>query len=645
MGRRMKFEEQMIIIFVVVMNLMIGAANGLLTVESSPKLLNRSGANVTLTLTWTANSSASSSDMDWLGIYNPPDSADEHFIGYILLSSFCLNWMKEEGSCYLDLPLINLRRPYEFRVFRWDNSEISNRTPVDEDHNPLPSTRHLLAKSEAVSFRNLNDPAQLHLAFTSNQDEMRAMFLTKDAIKSYVRYGLDEEELGSVAEASSVTYTRSEMCDAPANTSLGWRDPGYIHDAVMRGLEQGKRYFYQVGSDEGGWSSIQSFVSSDKDSDETVAFLFGDMGVSVPYRTFLWTQEESKLTVKWLKRDLEELGDKATFISHIGDISYARGYAWLWDAFFTQIEPLASKVPYHVCIGNHEYDWPLQPWKPEWATKVYGTDGGGECGVPYSLKFQMPGNSSFPTGNAAPSTKNLYYSFDLGVVHFLYMSTETNFLEGSDQYAFIEQDLKKVDRNKTPFVVFQGHRPMYTTNYELKDAPLREKLMEHLEPLLVKYGVNLVLWGHVHKYERFCPLKNLSCGSMDSEADLPVHVVIGMAGQDWQPKWEPRLDHLTDPIFPQPVQSLYRSSEFGYTRLHATREALTLSYIGNHDGQVHDVLEIRLKGVKKSFSSGIWFLKAGSLFLVGILFGFIGGYQFYSKRERAQWVGLKSVDY
>jgi len=146
----------------------------------------------------------------------------------------------------VDLPLINLRRPYEFRVFRWDKSEISNRTPVDEDHNPLPSTTHLLARSDGVSFRNLNDPAQLHLAFTSNQDEMRVMFLTRDAIKSSVRYGLDENEMDSVVEARSVTYTRSEMCDAPANTHLGWRYPGYIHDAVMQGLEPGKRYFYQV---------------------------------------------------------------------------------------------------------------------------------------------------------------------------------------------------------------------------------------------------------------------------------------------------------------------------------------------------------------------------------------------------------------
>ncbi|GLJ18825.1 hypothetical protein SUGI_0336310 [Cryptomeria japonica] len=616
---------------------MVGVARGV-TLEAFPRILNASGDNVTLH--WEGISSPL--DLDWVGIYSPPNSADDHFIGYIFLSS-CPNWKK--GSCSINLPLINLRSPYEFKIFHWDKSQITNTTPVDSDHNPLPSTANLLAKSQVVTFQNLNHPAQVHLAFTSNEDEMRVMFITKDDFKSYVKYGLEEEGLDEMAEALSITYKQSDMCDAPANTTLGWRDPGYIHDAVMQGLEPGRRYFYQVGSDQSGWSLIKSFISRDKNSDETIAFLFGDMGTSVPYRTFLWTQEESKLTVKWLKRDIEELGDKPTFISHIGDISYARGYEWLWDSFFTQIEPLASKVPFHVCIGNHEYDWPLQPWKPEWASRLYGTDGGGECGVPYSLKFHMPGNSSAPTGTAAPPTKNLYYSFDLGVVHFLYISTETNFLRGSDQYAFIEQDLKNVDRRKTPFVVVQGHRPMYTSNYELKDAPLRQKMIEHLEPLLVEYKVNLVLWGHVHKYERFCPIKNMSCGTLDNGANLPVHVVIGMGGQDWQPKWEPRPDHPTDPIFPQPARSVYRSSEFGYTRLYATRETLTLSYIGNHDGQVHDALEIHLKNSTKAFSNWIWFLKASSLFLLGTLCGLIVGYLLYSKKEKIKWTGLKTNEF
>jgi hypothetical protein len=32
-----------------------------------------------------------------------------------------------------------------------------------------------------------------------------------------------------------------------------------------------------------------------------------------------------------------------------------------------------------------------------------------------------------------------------------------------------------------------------------------------LEPLFEKYGVALALWGHVHNYERTCPMLNQTC--------------------------------------------------------------------------------------------------------------------------------------
>ena len=48
-------------------------------------------------------------------------------------------------------------------------------------------------------------------------------------------------------------------------------------------------------------------------------------------------------------------------------------------------------------------------------------------------------------------------------VHLLY----------NNQYNFLKHDLESVNRNKTPFVVVQGHRPMYTTSNETREAPLR----------------------------------------------------------------------------------------------------------------------------------------------------------------------------
>ncbi|CAA2975789.1 probable inactive purple acid phosphatase 2 [Olea europaea subsp. europaea] len=625
------------------------------SITVTPNSISKSGDSVTIQ--WSGIDSPEK--LDWLGIYSPAHSSNKNFIGYFFLSS-SPGW--ESGSGSITLSLVSLRSDYQFRIFHWPETEV-NKKHMDHDNNPLPGTKHLLAESDRVGFEPGQGPEQVRLALTGKKGEMRVMFVTHDGKESSVKYGLTLENMDRVASTRVERYEMEDLCDSPANESIGWRDPGFIHDGVMINLQKGKRYHYQVGNDSGGWSTTYSFVSPNEDSSETIAFLFGDMGTATPYSTFFRTQDESISTVKWISRDIEALGDKPALISHIGDISYARGYSWLWDNFFYQIEPVASKVAYHVCIGNHEYDWPLQPWKPDWANGIYGKDGGGECGVPYSLRFHMPGNSSEPTGTRAPSTRNLYYSFDMGVVHFVYFSTETNFLKGSKQYEFLKHDLESVDRNRTPFVVVQGHRPMYTTSYESRDAPLRDRMLEHLEPLLVNNNVTLAFWGHVHRYERFCPLSNFTCGNLGMNKEewkaYPVHLVIGMAGQDWQPIWQPRPDHLTDPIFPQPVRSLYRGGEFGYVRLVANKDMLTLSYVGNHDGEVHDVVEIMASGQvlngivtpdgvagrDKVESTSSWYLMGVGVLVLGAFIGYIFGFVLRSRKDAAlgnRWTQVKS---
>ncbi|CAA3028887.1 probable inactive purple acid phosphatase 2 [Olea europaea subsp. europaea] len=458
-----------------------------------------------------------------------------------------------------------------------------------EAHGPRSqsSAGHLLAESDRVGFEPGRGPEQVHFALTGKVGQMRVMFVTNDGMENFVKYGLTRENMD------------------------------------------------RVGSDSEGSSTTYSFMSPNKDSSETIAFLFGDMGTATPYSTFVHTQDESISTIKSISRDIEALDDKLNFISHIGDISYARGYSWLWDNFFYQIEPVASKVPYH----------------PNWANGIYGEDGGGECGVPYSLIFHMLGNSSETTGTRAPSTRNLYYSFDVGVVHFVYFSTETNFFQGSKQYDFLKHDLVSVDRNRTPFVVVQGHGPMYITSYETRNVHLKDKLLKHLEPLLVKNKVTLAFWGHVHRYERL--------GTNDEEwKAFSVHLVIGMAGHDWQPIWQPRRDALTIPIFPQPIRSLYRGGEFGYVRLVANKEKVTLYYVGNHDGEVHDVVEIMssgqvLNGIvtadgvtrrdKVEISS--WYFMGAGVLVLGAFLGYILGLVLSSRKDAAmgnRWTPLKS---
>ena len=61
---------------------------------------------------------------------------------------------------------------------------------------------------------------------------------------------------------------------------------------------------------------------------------------------------------------------------------------------------------------------------------------------------------------------HLRYSYDFGLVHFIMMSTEHNFEPNSRQYKWLENDLKKIDRKKTPWVIFGGHRAMYASQDE-----------------------------------------------------------------------------------------------------------------------------------------------------------------------------------
>lgn len=89
-------------------------------------------------------------------------------------------------------------------------------------------------------------PDQIHLAFTDQVDEMRVMFVTGDGSAGWVRYGPEQGRLKKEVATEVRRYERKDMCDFPANASIGWRDPGFIHDGVMKGLEKGKKYYYQV---------------------------------------------------------------------------------------------------------------------------------------------------------------------------------------------------------------------------------------------------------------------------------------------------------------------------------------------------------------------------------------------------------------
>jgi hypothetical protein len=171
---------------------------------------------------------------------------------------------------------------------------------------------------------------------------------------------------------------------------------------VLTGLEPGQTYYYvfggvPVGETEAVWSAVQTLKSHPGVGPTVMssAILFGDMGVTIPYDYILpngeYSQFPAAMNLQRIK-DILASPDTASLASprmlvHIGDISYARGYPFIWEWFFSQIAPVSSQVAYMVGIGNHEFDYKGsgEQWVPSWAP--YGTDSGGECGWSFFLMY------------------------------------------------------------------------------------------------------------------------------------------------------------------------------------------------------------------------------------------------------------------
>ena len=63
-----------------------------------------------------------------------------------------------------------------------------------------------------------------------------------------VRYGLTNA-LEKVSFKSSVqTYSASDMCESPANSSV-FRDPGFIYDVLLVDLLPNTKYYYSYGTE------------------------------------------------------------------------------------------------------------------------------------------------------------------------------------------------------------------------------------------------------------------------------------------------------------------------------------------------------------------------------------------------------------
>jgi len=99
-----------------------------------------------------------------------------------------------------------------------------------------------------------------------------------------------------------------------------------------------------------------------------------------------------------------------------------------------------------------------------------------------------------------------YYSFNYENAHILVLDTDKNsYLVGSSQYNFAVNDLQSASQDPNiNWIIVYFHRPVYAS--PSADASVLSYFRNLYHPLFDQYGVDLVLAGHIHNYQRTFPL-------------------------------------------------------------------------------------------------------------------------------------------
>eukprot|EP00047_Mylnosiga_fluctuans_P004384 m.234239 g.234239 ORF g.234239 m.234239 type:complete len:587 (-) comp12634_c0_seq1:55-1815(-) len=440
----------------------------------------------------------------------------------------------------------------------------------------------LIGKLEVPSADSIGAPKQGHLAYHNEPTRMTLHYTSGlSSPAPSVRLGTSEGALTTVFTGTTRTYGAGDLCSAPANqTGQTWfRAPGFQHTVELSDLTPDATYFYQYGNAVNGWSNVFSFHAAPVTGRGVRFVAFGDQDISDGgLNTSLAVTHEA------VERDLD-------FVLHFGDLGYALGSAWIWDAWGSEVAEGASRVPYMVSVGNHEYDYsggqshdtshPTTAdspndasFDPTWWNNG-ATASNGECGTPVFYRFSAPSN-----GNSV-----FWYAFEYGNVFVVQLSSEHNFTTGSAEWNWLQATLAGVDRARTPWVVVTLHRPIYTTQMcETGDYVVSLHLRRALDPLFERYNVNVVLVAHTHSYERTCPLRGGVCVA---DGTGVVHLTVGSAGAGLETcGYSPRYGNF----------SRAHINTFGYLRAETTNEYMDLQFVLDVNGTVWDKYRVLLHG-------------------------------------------------
>ncbi len=279
---------------------------------------------------------------------------------------------------------------------------------------------------------------------------------TSTAVIGVVRYGTTQGSLTLQAQEASA---RTE------------------HEVKLTGLSANTKYFYSVGhttvtlagNDTNHFFLTSPVVGTDK---PTRIWVLGDSGVpganQNAVRNAYFTFTGTRHTDLWLM---------------LGDNAYESGTDTEYQTAVFNVYPnfLRQSVLWPT-LGNHD---------------GYTADSATQSGPYYNI-FTLPKNRE--AGGVASGTE-AYYSFDYGNIHFICLdSYETSRATTGAMATWLKQDLADTAQD---WIIAFFHHPPYTKGSHDSDAEAElGEMRRNFGPILEAGGVDLVLTGHSHSYER-----------------------------------------------------------------------------------------------------------------------------------------------
>ena len=177
-----------------------------------------------------------------------------------------------------------------------------------------------------------------------------------------------------------------------------------------------------------------------------------------------------------------------------------------------------------------------------------------------------------------------YYAYDVKNVHILTMNTEDEIKVGGEQYNFVSSDLQKASANPNiKWIIVNMHFPLYVSPNTCGDPACAGdgNLRDAYHPLFDKYGVDLVLQGHVHNYQRSYPLMYdsenpsspivTSCETTSyNNPEGQIYTIVGTGGVN--------LHGLSGK---SSFMANQEDSKFGTLNIRSSADALDIKFIDN----------------------------------------------------------------